>query len=109
MDSMIAEILCGPDREGAQMVAPKRLKMMKHGKAFAVFSTKDLGIQDGDTQLVCRGTLEPDGTAFMGTSNSFRIVSRDRRDRKDKVRDEDRDDDNDRHERHDDKRDRHDD
>jgi PKD repeat protein len=79
MDLLIDEFLCGPDREGAQLITPKRLIQMKGGKAFAGFSTRDLGIQAGDTQIVCKGTLEADGTGtvFMGISNPFKLVGRD--------------------------------
>jgi len=69
MDLGIADVLCGP--EGAPLVAPKRLIQKKDGEAIAIFRTNDLGIQYDGTQFVCTGTLEPDGTKFMGTSNQI--------------------------------------
>jgi PKD domain len=68
-DMRIADTLCGP--EGAQLVAPKRLIQKKDGESIAIFRTSDLGIQYDGTQLVCKGTMEPDGTKFMGTSNQL--------------------------------------
>jgi PKD repeat protein len=68
-DLRIADILCGP--EGAQLVAPKRLIQKKDGESIAIFRTNDLGIQYDGTQLVCTGTMEPDGTKFMGASNQL--------------------------------------
>jgi len=69
MDMRITDILCGP--EGAQLIAPKRLIQKKDGEAIAIFRTNDLGIQYDGTQLVCTGTMEPDGTKFMGASNQL--------------------------------------
>jgi PKD repeat protein len=68
-DMRIADTLCGP--EGAQLVAPKRLVRKKDGETIAIFRTNDLGIQYDGTQLVCTGTMEPDGTKFMGASNQL--------------------------------------
>ena len=67
----------------------------KNGKAFAVFKTRDLGIQCDDTQLVCEGegTLK-DGTmvTFAGTSNEFKTVGRYCKDKDDDDHDDDDDD-----------------
>ncbi len=69
MDLRIADILCGP--EGAPLIAPKRLIQKKDGEAIAIFRTNDLGIQYDGTQLVCTGTMGPEGTKFMGVSNQL--------------------------------------
>ncbi len=68
----IADILCGPAGEGTQLVAPERLIQKKDGEVLAIFRTKDLSIQTDETQLVCTGTLNPDGTKFMGVSNQLK-------------------------------------
>ena len=99
-DMRIADTLCGP--EGAQLVAPKRLVRKKDGETIAIFRTNDLGIQYDGTQLVCTGTMEPDGAKFMGASNQLTSGGDVNDESNEHAKDRRNDDDDDEHQRDDD-------